>query len=188
VVPVIVNGVPVEIHVISVWMPSPSPVATIVGAVLGLAAVGWWASGGRSWSLTSRRSARRAAGLLAPTALISSVIGIWQFVSMPTSTGPLWTWWILPLVAVLASTSAVASTSVSRSSAGSGLAIGGSQLLVWSAQRRTGMWKAILPTDAPWWLDRAVTAAVFPIAAMALILGLWVLGTGVIVARLRSQP
>lgn len=187
VVPITVNGAAVEIHVISVWMHPPSPVPVILGASLGLLAVGWWLSGRRTGSLTGRRSARRAAGLVAPAAGLALVIGLWQFGSLPASTDPLWTWWILPLVAVFATTSAIFSASGTRSGAGAGMAIAGSQLLVWSFQRRAGLWSAILPTDAPWWLDRAVTAAVFPIAAMSCALGLWMLSTGFIPARPRSQ-
>lgn len=187
VVPITVNGVSVEIHVISIWMHPPSPAPMVVGAGLGLLAVGWWLNGRRTGSLTSRRSVRRAAGLLAPSAGFALVIGVWQFGSLPASTDPLWTWWILPLVAVFASTSAVFSASGARSSAGAGMAIAGSQLLVWSFQRRAGLWSAILPTDAPWWLDRAVTAAVFPIAAMSCALGLWLLSSGFIPVKQRSQ-
>jgi hypothetical protein len=159
----------------------------VVGAGLGLLAVGWWLNGRRTGSLTSRRSVRRAAALLAPSAGFALVIGVWQFGSLPASTDPLWTWWILPLVAVFASTSAVFSASGARSSAGAGMAIAGSQLLVWSFQRRAGLWSAILPSDAPWWLDRAVTAAVFPIAAMSCALGLWLLSSGFIPVKPRSQ-
>ena len=186
VVPITVNGATVEIHVVSVWMPSSSPVPMILGAAFGLLAVGWWASGRRSRTVNSPRSLQRVAWLTAPVAAGALMVGIWQFVSLPSSTGPLWTWWILPLVALLAATSAMFSSSGSTSSAGAGLAIAGSQLLLWASQRRTGMWRAILPTDAPWWLDRAVTAATFPIAALACGLGVWVLIAGFIPAPRRS--
>ncbi len=37
-------------------------------------------------------------------------------------------------------------------------AIAGLELAVWALDRRAGLTKAVLPTDAPYWLDRAVTA------------------------------
>jgi hypothetical protein len=188
VVPVIVNGARVEIRVMSVWAPAPSPVPVMVGAVIGLGLVGLWWRAGRDGPFITRRSIRLAATMTAPIGFAALGIGLWQFGSLPAATGPLWTWWILPLVAVLATTSAAFSNTRSRGSAGAGLAIAGSQLLLWVWERRTGMWRAILPTDAPWWLDRGVTAAATPVAIGALGLGLWVLASGFIPARSQSQP
>ncbi len=187
VVPITVNGAAVEIHVISVWMPSPSRFPMVLGVTCGLLVVGGWFNIRRRDVLTSASSLSRAGWLLAPTAGLALVIGLWQFMSLPASTDPLWTWWLLPLVAVLAAVSAMFSTRSSRLSAGAGLAIAGSQLLLWALQRRSGLWTAILPTHAPWWLDRAVTAAAFPIGALAFGLGFWVLSSGFIPARPRSR-
>jgi hypothetical protein len=187
VVPVIVNGVPVEIRVVSIWAPAPSPIPTIVGALIGLGLLGWWWRTRRSGALTTRRSVRLAAALTAPIGVAALAIGVWQFVSLPAATGPLWTWWVLPLVAVLAATSAFFSSVGSLGSAGAALAISGTQLLLWGWERRTGLWRAILPTEAPWWLDRAVTAAVIPVAIGGLGLGLWVLAAGVTPARWQSR-
>ncbi len=188
VVPVIVNGEAVEIHVISLWVPSPSPVPVIVGTAFSLGLIGWWLRSRRSHPLTDRRALRLAAGLTVPIGLAALVIGAWQFVSLPASTGPLWTWWILPLVAVLASVSAIFSSVGSPSSGAAGLAIAGTQLGLWAWERRTGLWRAILPTEAPWWLDRAVTAAILPVSLGAVCLGLYVLASGVIPGRSQSQP
>jgi hypothetical protein len=188
VVPVIVDGVAVDIHVISAWALAPSPLPTLGGIALGLLALGWWWYPQRTSGVITRRSLRRAAVVLAIGAVAALVIGVWQFISLPGSTGPLWTWWILPGVAVAAALSAYFGAQSSVASGGAGLAIAGSQLLVWIWERRTGLWRAILPTEAPWWLDRAVTAAVTPIALGGICLGLWVLGTGFIPARWRSQP
>jgi hypothetical protein len=188
VVPVIVNGVAVEIHVISKWEPGPSAVPAMVGAAVGLGLMGWWWRSRHDGSLISRRSLRIAAILTTPMGIAAFVVGAWQFASLPASTGPLWTWWILPLVAVLAAVSAALSASGSRGSAGAGLGIAGTQLLLWAWGRRTGLWRAILPTDAPWWFDRAVTAAVAPVAIGGLCLGLWALASGVIPRQSRSQP
>jgi hypothetical protein len=37
--------------------------------------------------------------------------------------------------------------------------LSGLQLALWAFLRRDGLVKALLPTDAPFWLDRGVTAA-----------------------------
>ena len=46
--------------------------------------------------------------------------------------------------------------------------LSGLQLALWSFLRRDGLVKALLPTDAPFWLDRGVTAA----AAVAGVAGI----------------
>jgi hypothetical protein len=187
VVPVLVNGQPTEIHVISVWATPPSMFPVALGGIFGLLGIGWWMAKAGRTGMTSRASLRWLAALCLPTAVLALSIGLWQFFSLPTSTGPLWTWWILPLVAVLASASAAMGARSPKFSSGAALAIAGSQMTLWVWERRVGMWRAILPTDAPWWLDRAVTAAVLPLAVVASVLGLWVLGSGFIPVRSRLR-
>jgi hypothetical protein len=186
VVPVLVNGQPTEIHVISIWATPPSPFPVVLGALAGLLGIGWWANTARRAGFTSRSSLRSVAALCLPAAVLALGIGLWQFVSLPASTGPLWTWWILPAVAMFASASAALGARSPKFSLGAALAISGTQLTLWVWERRTGMWRAILPTDAPWWLDRAVTAAVLPPAIVACAVGLWILGSAFIPGRPRS--
>ncbi len=187
VVPVLVNDQLVEIHVISVWVTPPSIFPVVLGGILGLLGIGWWLTKARRTGVTSRASLRSVAALCLPAAVLALGIGLWQFVSLPASTGPLWTWWILPAIAMFASASAALGSRSPKFSLGAALAISGTQLILWVWERRTGMWRAILPTDAPWWLDRAVTAAVLPPAVVAGVVGLWVLGSGFIPARSQSR-
>jgi hypothetical protein len=44
-------------------------------------------------------------------------------------------------------------------------------LAIWVLLRREGMFEALLPTDAPFWLDRAVTAGAAVAALFAVAVG-----------------
>lgn len=46
-------------------------------------------------------------------------------------------------------------------------ALAGAQLVVWGWERRTGIVRAILPVEVPFWLDRAVTAGALTVGALA---------------------
>ena len=46
-------------------------------------------------------------------------------------------------------------------------AIAGLELAAWAFDRRAGLSKALLPTDAPYWIDRAVTVAAFTVGVVA---------------------
>lgn len=162
--PMVVDGVPVEITVESVWMPSASTVPGWLGASVGLAAavlVGL----GRRW---------RWAGLaLVDVAVLAAVVGWWQYDSFPSSTGPRPIWFALPLVAALAAIAAVAVRSALTRHALT--AVAAVNLLWWGYDRRDGFSSAILPTNAPGWLDRFASGvalgcgpvlAVFALAAL----------------------
>lgn len=166
-VPVRVGDVDLMIAVVSRWMPAPSPLPMIAGVGLGLAAlIGPWRA-----RREPHRRLRAILMILAPMSLGALVLGVWQFASLPGSTDPLFTWWLLPLIALISCVSATFSLRGALLSASAAVAIAGSQLLVWGVGRREGLWRAVLPTDAPWWLDRLVTAAAMPVAAVALIVG-----------------
>ena len=85
-------------------------------------------------------------------------IGWWQFRSLPAETGPLLVWWLLPAVAA-------GSLARRRSLLGRRLVsyalvlLAALELAVWVWLRRDGAFRAIIPTDAPSWLDRGVMAA-----------------------------
>lgn len=178
-IPILVDGSPAEIHVISLWMPAPSPIPPLIGAVVGLGAVAAAVGIGRR-----RRS-------LIPTMAVASmvvsiaavVVGAIQYVSLPAATDPLLLWWLAPLVALLASTALLLPRWSQAYWAPALLALAGAQLLVWAIERRTGLWRAILPTPLEFWIDRMVTASSLVIGAAAVIIGLWGL-----VGRSRSQP
>lgn len=160
VIPIVVDGQEVEIAVRSVWMSSPSQVpwivAALVAAVVGAAGA---AFGGRR--------PRLLAGVAVAAAAAALVAGGWQTWSLPSETGPPFTHWVLPLVALLAaavafvprwSVFAVRSLTV----------VAGVQLAVWAVLRRGVLNHAILPTSAPFWLDRVLTAVTGVLAVIVI--------------------
>ena len=48
-------------------------------------------------------------------------------------------------------------------------AAAGVELALWAWLRRDGLWRALLPTDAPWPLDRFVTVAVAVVGMVAAV-------------------
>ena len=168
VIPLVVNGVEVDVTVISTWQPEPSPLPALAGGVAGLALVGLavWA-----W-----RSDRRWVAATLPVAALALVVGGLQYVSLPSETGPRLVWWVLPAIALVAAVvGAVAeqrgATFVARAAA----LVAGVQLLVWGLIKREGLTAALIPTDAPAWLDRLATASALTAGAGFVVLALWTL-------------
>ncbi len=172
VIPVEVDGEPVEIMVQSFWLPAPSPVPPVLGAVAGacLAGIVLWRRqrSGQGWV---------ADGALLAAGIAAAAVGVVQVRSVPAETGPPFVAWLLPLTAIVAVAAAVVLERRDRRAddrqpvidvRGPGLrALAGIELLVWVAQRSGVLTAAILPTDAPFWLDRSVTAAVAVVATVA---------------------
>jgi hypothetical protein len=150
VVPIAVDGESVDIVVISTWQPAPSPAPMWLGGIAGVAlTAGLWLLKVRSWRLLL---------LVVPSAL-ALVVGIWQFVSLPSETAPRPIWWLLPAIATICA--AVAAVAGLRGSAFVARAAGvlvGVELLLWGWMRRDGLSAAIIPSDAPGWLDRFTVA------------------------------
>ncbi len=155
VIPILVDGEPVEIHVASTWMPAPSRLPVIAGGLAGLALA---ALGLAAWR--SADSIRWLGASVAGVAALATVVGAVQFRSLPASTGPELTWWLVPAVAMILAAAGTALAAPWRSAA---VAIGAAQLGLWGFARRSGLGAAVLPTDAPFWLDRAVTTAAIAI-------------------------
>ena len=150
VVPISVDGVMTEITVLTTLVGSPSPWPAITGALLGLALVGL--------TLLPRRRLPVALAIIA-VAIAATIVGLVQFRSLPPETGPRLIWWIPPLIAVVCG-SALLFVRRAATFVRAGLVlIAASQLLLWGWSRRTGLTRAVLPTTAPFWLDRLVTAA-----------------------------
>lgn len=151
VVPLVVDGVAVDVRVETVWLASASPWPAALGAVAGvLAAAGYIA--------TRRRPA--AVSVAGGTAAAALAIGFVQYRSVPAVTSPSPVGWVLPATALAGA--AAAAWLVRRPGwsvfAVGALALTGVELTIWAWTRRAGLTSAILPTDAPFWLDRAVTA------------------------------
>lgn len=159
VVPVSVDGKTVTIRVRSTWQPQPSLAPAIIGALAGLAAaVLIW---------LRRGSVTVVATVAMLIAIVATVIGAWQYWSVPAETGPSKMLITLPAVAVVSAMSALILRR-RRSVIIPGLiALGAIELAAWTWQRRRHLDAAVLPTNSPWWLDRLVTSTTM-VAAVGL--------------------
>jgi len=158
-----VDAVPVEVVFAVTWLPAPSPVPLAVGAAVGgaLVLLAW------CWR-------RRLAWPLLVVAVAALGIGWWQFSSLPAVTGPLLVWWLLPAVAAA---SLLIALVLGRPLLSYGLVLlAALELGAWIFIRRDGAFRALIPTDAPSWLDRGVmaaTAVVTVAAAIGAAVGMW---------------
>ncbi|MDX2381935.1 MAG: hypothetical protein QNM02_19515 [Acidimicrobiia bacterium] len=150
VVPLVVDGTEVKVTVISTWQPPPSPVPMWLGGLAGIAlTAGLWLLRDRAGRL----------GLLIVPAALALVVGAWQFLSLPSETAPRVVWWLLPAIAAVCAVVALVAelrrrTFVARAA---GLLVG-VELALWGWMRRDGLSAAIIPSDAPGWLDRFTVA------------------------------
>ncbi len=166
-VPLLVDGTAVAVDVSTTWLAAPSRVPLAVGA----------AAGGAAVLLALLRRARLAWALLA-VSVAAGAIGWWQFRSLPAETGPLIVWWLLPAVAAGSLLVAVA---LGRRLVSYALVLlAALELAVWVWLRRDGAFRAIIPTDAPAWLDRGVMAATAVVAVLTAV--------GAAVAMFRLPP
>jgi len=165
-VPLVVDGVEVAVVVQSVWMEAPSSLAVWVGGFAGVT-IGVVLARGRRWV---------ALLPVVDLAVLAAVVGAWQYRSLPAETGPRTVWWLLPAIAVAAAVAAiVARRRRTELVANALLLLAGCNLLVWGWLRRGEFDAAILATDAPGWLDRAVSAAALCGGAATTMVGLWAL-------------
>jgi hypothetical protein len=157
-IPLEVDGEPVTVSVAVTWEPSPSRVPLAAGAIVAVFV-----------TLIILSSRRRLAWVLVVGGAAAAGIGYWQYRSLPSVTDPPRLWWLLPAVAALSGLLAVL---LGRTLVSFALVLlGGIELAIWVVLRRDGMFRAILPTDAPYWLDRAVTAGAAVVAAFAVAIG-----------------
>jgi hypothetical protein len=155
-VPLRVDGAAVSVDVATDWLPSPSRVPLYVGAGIAAALV--------ALALVLRR---RVAWVLLAAAIAAAGIGWWEYASLPSETGPLSVWWLLPVVA--AGSAALALVLGYRLVSYALVLLGAIELGAWVVIRRDGAFRALIPTDAPFWLDRGVLAAA---AAVAVLTGI----------------
>ncbi len=181
VVPLVVNDADVTVTVASTWQPAPSSVPAWLGALGGvLVSVGWWAT---------RRRGGPAMLWLVPPAVLALVVGGWQYLSLPSETGPRLVWWALPAVALVCAVGAVVAErgaagppgAGSAGASGSGfwadaaMVLVGVELAIWGWVKRDGLSAALIPTDAPGWLDRFAVAAALTSGVGFTALALWAL-------------
>ena len=166
VIPIVVDGDDVEVTVISTWQPEPSPLAVLLGAVAGLGtAVG-------AWFLRGRRFPSIAATV--PLVVLAVAVGAAQYLSLPSATGPRLIWIVLPLIAAMST--AVGLFLAKRATgfaADAAMLLVGVELAVWGFVKRDGLSAAIVPTDAPFWLDRFTTAAALTGGVALAAISLW---------------
>ena len=151
VIPLEVDGAPVEVTVASRWELAPSKLPVWLGALTGvLLAAG---------AFVCRRRSAPTTPWLVPPAVLALVAGWWQYSSLPAATGPRMIWWLLPAIAV---TCAIGGTMAefarSRFWADAAMLVVGIELAVWGWIKRDGLSAALIPTGAPGWLDRFAVA------------------------------
>lgn len=144
-IPLDVDGQRVTVRLLSTWVPEPSrlpvDVAAVVGVILGFSAM-------------SRRGVPGVPVLV--VGVLATVVGVWQVLSLPSETAPGPLVWVLPVVTVIGGAAATAYRNRGWSN---WVAVGGAlAVTVWAGLRAEVIRYAVLPTDAPFWFDRAVTA------------------------------
>ncbi len=157
-VPLEVDGDAVSVAVATDWLPQPSRLPLYVGAGI--------AAGLIVLALVLRR---RLAWVLLVVAVAALGVGWWEYASLPSETGPLAVWWLLPAVA--AGSALLALVLGYRLVSYAFVLLGAIELGAWVVIRRDGAFRAVIPTDAPFWLDRGVMAAAAAVAIAAAIGG-----------------
>jgi len=129
---------------------------------------------------------------LVPPAALALAVGAWQYGSLPSETGPRLVWWALPAVAVVCSIAAVVAErracprarsggAESAGAPGAGfwaeaaMLLVGVELAIWGWVKRDGLSAALIPTDAPGWLDRFAVGAALTSGVGFTALALWAL-------------
>jgi hypothetical protein len=175
VVPLLVDGEEVALHVDCILLASPSPVAVIIGVVAGIA--------------FGAAAMRQASGSLvqvglAIAAALATTFGVWALVSVPSETGPSPLLWLLPGIATVAALVALVWSIRQRAEGnltpggplvGAALfipsltAIAGFELVIWGWVRREAMIRALIPSNAPGPLDRAVIAGAAAVGVVTIV-------------------
>lgn len=148
-IPLLVDGQRVEVEVVSTLVAGPSWVPTALGLATGLALT-LAATLGRRVLVTPVAAAWSVAAL---------AVGAAQYLSLPAETGPRPIWWLAPAVALVCAACAIwwRRSAIVRDGL---VVVAAAQLLVWVAVRHLTFSRAVLPTDLPFWVDRAGTAGV----------------------------
>jgi hypothetical protein len=149
VVPLTLDGVPTEITVVVTLVASPSPWPAIAGGAIGVVLV-----------LAAAAPRRRLPEwvVIVTVGAAASIIGLVQYMSLPPETGPRWSWWVPPVIAVICGAALPFVPRSARWLRAAFALVAGAQLLLWGWSRRSGLTKPVLPTSAPFWLDRLVSA------------------------------
>ena len=144
VIPLVVDGVDVDVTVASVWVPAPSPWPSVIGVVVGvgLGQVGLR----RSWT----------APVLVGLGVAAASASLAAFFSVPSETAPSVIAWLVPLTAGGLAVWAWRYPAQSHTL----LTVASLELVIWGLMRLGWLTAAILPTDLPYWVDRLLTPMV----------------------------
>ena len=168
-IPLSIDDTAIDVRVISTLMAGPSPRPALSGLIVGLAGVA-------TVLVFGGRRLAAASVMVALASLLAVVIGVVTFAATPSDTGPDPRWWVLPIAAVVAG---VAGAWLERLGqwfwANGALLVAGLVLGVWAWDRRTGLWRALIPSPWPNAVDRVVTASVAVVAVSAVVGALVVL-------------
>ena len=153
VIPLVVDGTEVDVTVKSVWQSPPSRLPVVAGLAVGLVL---------ALALLDPRRVRPEWILLGLSAA-AACTGLVAYLSVPTETGPIWSLWVLPVTSLL-----VAGAVVVFGKRGGLidrqrnvlLLVAAVELLAWGIVHWGWLWPAIIPTSAPYWLDRFVASTV----------------------------
>lgn len=163
VVPLLVDGVEVDVRVHSIWQEPPPVALPLGGMALGLLVV----------AAAALRRARVSllALIIAFVALVAATLGTVAVLSVPPETSPPWSLWAPPMAALLMGLAAVAGRwqPVLQRWAASLALIAALILVAWGLVHQEWMWKAVLPTAGPFWLERVFTGLVL-VAGIGLVM------------------
>ena len=168
-VPVVIDDVSISVRVESTLLPSPSPRSTIAGVILGLAVVA-------TVAVFGGRRIGASAAWLSVVAAAAAIVGTVTYLSTPGDTGPSPRWWVLPVVGLIGSvTGLVLDRCQQWFWANASVLLSGMMLGWWAWDRRTGLWRALIPSPWPGSVDRTTTAGVAIVAVAAIVGSLVVL-------------
>jgi len=150
----IVDGAEVDITVRSTWQRPPSMAPALGGMAVGLIVI--------VAAALLRARIRTLSMALIVIATAASILGIVATVSVPPETGPPWSLWVPPLAALLMGSGALVGGLFDGSGrwASAPALLGALVLTVWGFLHQEWMWRAVLPTAGPFWVERLVTGAV----------------------------
>ncbi len=183
VIPLDVDGVPVAVQVQSELLASPSPLWSGAGALAALVGgaallIGWRRRVAASGDELGRSDAAGPLGVLAIVAGVAALatgVGLAATLGLPGEAAPGPVRWLLPLVAATAASTALVLVWTDRVAGPFrllivqlALALAGMELLLWSWLRREALLRALIPTEAPEWLDRMVIAGAAATGLVAL--------------------
>jgi len=153
-IPIVVDGVNTSVEVRSVLLAGPS--APWLESLLGVMLTG------SVLTLAMRTSDTLVSLVIAAIAILAGLVGWWAYQSVPSASGPSLVLWA-PAAAAAAGGGVAAWYRQNRPADNIGyiciVAVACVELAWWAWARRHGLTRAYIPTNAPYWLERGVTAA-----------------------------